>query len=141
MLLTVLLPNLGTAGGADYGQAAWRIGKAFVLLVPVLFLAWRIVPRLLARVEKRITAELSVLLVLTICLVAAAITEAVGLSLALGAFIGGLLLGSSDYAHSLAAKSFPIRDAFVALFFVTIGQGSLIREPAPVASLMRNTCR
>jgi CPA2 family monovalent cation:H+ antiporter-2 len=53
--------------------------------------------------------------------VIAAITEAVGLSLALGAFVGGLLLGSSDYAHKLAAKTLPIRDAFVALFFVTVG--------------------
>jgi CPA2 family monovalent cation:H+ antiporter-2 len=43
------------------------------------------------------------------------------LSLALGAFVGGLLLGSSHYAHALAAKTLPIRDAFVALFFVTIG--------------------
>ena len=51
----------------------------------------------------------------------AAITEAVGLSLALGAFVGGLLLGNSDYAHKLADKTLPIRDAFVALFFVTIG--------------------
>ncbi len=63
----------------------------------------------------------SLLLVLTVCLVVAAITEAIGLSLPLGAFVGGMLLGSSDYAHKLAAKTLPIRDAFVALFFVTIG--------------------
>jgi CPA2 family monovalent cation:H+ antiporter-2 len=61
------------------------------------------------------------LLALTICLVVAAITEALGLSLALGAFLGGLLLGSSEFAHALAAETRPLRDAFVALFFVTIG--------------------
>ena len=61
------------------------------------------------------------LLALTTCMVIAAFTEAVGLSLALGAFVGGLLLGSSHYAHKLAAQTIPIRDAFVALFFVTIG--------------------
>ncbi len=51
----------------------------------------------------------------------AAITEAIGLSLALGAFLAGLLLGSSEFAHKMAQQTLPIRDAFVALFFVTVG--------------------
>ena len=121
VLLTVLLPSLGSTHGADYGQALWKISKALLLLVPVVFAGWKIVPRLLARVEKTCNDEISLLLALTICLVVAAITETIGLSLALGAFVGGLLLGNSDYAHNLAAKTLPIRDAFVALFFVTIG--------------------
>jgi monovalent cation:H+ antiporter-2, CPA2 family len=72
-------------------------------------------------VEKACNDELSLLLALTTCLVVGAVTEAVGLSFALGAFVGGLLLGASDFAHKLAAKTLPIRDAFVAVFFVTIG--------------------
>ncbi len=121
VILTVLLPGLASSNGADYAQVLWKIGKALLLLVPVVFAGWKIVLRLLDRVEKTCNEEISLLFALTICLVIAAITEAVGLSLALGAFIGGLLLGSSDYAHKLAAKTLPIRDAFVALFFVTIG--------------------
>ena len=121
VILTVLLPGLGSSSGADYTQVLWKIGKALLLLVPVVVAGWKIVPRLLARVEKTCNDEISLLLALTICLVVAAITEAIGLSLALGAFVGGLLLGNSDYAHKLAAKTLPIRDAFVALFFVTIG--------------------
>ncbi len=121
VILTVLLPGIGSSGGADYGQVVWKIGKALLLLVPVVFAGWKIVPRLLSWVERTCNDEISLLLALTICLVTAAITEAVGLSLALGAFVGGLLLGSSNYAHKLAAKTLPIRDAFVALFFVTIG--------------------
>ena len=121
VLLTVLLPSLGSSHGADYGQALWKISKALLLLVPVVIAGWKIVPRLLARVEKTGNDEISLLLALTICLVVAAITETIGLSLALGAFVGGLLLGNSDYAHKLAAQTLPIRDAFVALFFVTIG--------------------
>jgi monovalent cation:H+ antiporter-2, CPA2 family len=121
IILTVLLPGLGSSKGADYTHVLWRISKALLLLVPVVFAGWKIVPRLLARVEKTCNDEISLLLALTICLVVAAITEAVGLSLALGAFVGGLLLGNSDYAHRLAAKTLPIRDAFVALFFVTVG--------------------
>jgi len=121
VILTVLLPSLGSSAGADYTQLLWRIGKAFLLLVPVVLAGWKIVPRLLARAEKTGNEEISLLLALTICLVVAAITEAVGLSLALGAFVGGLLLGSSGYAHKLASRTLPIRDAFVALFFVTVG--------------------
>jgi monovalent cation:H+ antiporter-2, CPA2 family len=121
VVLTVLLPGLASSTGADYTQVLWKIGKALLLLVPVVLAGWKIVPRLLARVEKTRNDEIALLLALTICLVIAAITEAVGLSLALGAFVGGLLLGGSHYAHTLAAKTLPIRDAFVALFFVTIG--------------------
>jgi CPA2 family monovalent cation:H+ antiporter-2 len=120
VMLTVLLPNFGS-GGAGYSGIFWIIGKAILLLAPVIFAGWKIMPRLLARVGGTCNDEIATLLALTICLVAAALTEAVGLSLALGAFIGGLLIGSSDFAHKLAAKTVPIRDAFVAVFFVTIG--------------------
>ncbi len=121
VILTVLLPGIGSSNGAGYAQVLWKIGKALLLLVPVVLAGWKIVPRILIRVEKACNDEISLLLALTICLVVAAITEAIGLSLALGAFVGGLLLGSSHYAHKLAAQTLPIRDTFVALFFVTIG--------------------
>jgi CPA2 family monovalent cation:H+ antiporter-2 len=121
VILTVLLPGFSSSGGGDSLQVLWRIAKALLLLIPVVFAGWKIVPRLLAQAEKTCNDEISLLLALTICLVVAALTEAVGLSLALGAFVGGLLLGSSACAHKPAAKTLPIRDAFVALFFVTIG--------------------
>jgi CPA2 family monovalent cation:H+ antiporter-2 len=121
VLLTVLLPGLAPSNDADYGQILWTIGKALLLLVPVVLAGWKIIPRLLYRAEKTGNDEIAILLALTICLVIAAITEMLGLSLALGAFVGGLLLGSSRYAHNLASKVFPIRDVFVALFFVTVG--------------------
>ena len=121
VILTVLLPTLGTAGGGHYSLVLWKIGKAILLLVPVVLIGWKVVPRLLVRVEKTCNDEISLLLALTICLVAAAVTEWIGLSLALGAFVGGMLLGSSDYVHKLAAHTLPLRDTFVALFFVTIG--------------------
>jgi CPA2 family monovalent cation:H+ antiporter-2 len=121
VILIVLLPSLGSSSGGGIGEVSWKIGKALLLLVPVVFAGWKIVPRLISRVEKINNEEISLLLTLTICLVIAAITEAVGLSLALGAFIAGLLFGSCSYAHKLAAQTFPIRDAFVALFFVTVG--------------------
>src|SRR5437016_11022601 len=121
VILTVLLPGLAASDGANYSQVACKITKALLLLVPVVLAGWKLVPRLLARIEKTCNDEISLLLALTICLAVAAITEAIGLSLALGAFLAGLLLGSSDFAHKLAKQTLPIRDAFVALFFVTVG--------------------
>jgi CPA2 family monovalent cation:H+ antiporter-2 len=121
VILTVLLPSLGATNGAHSTNVFWTVGKALLLLIPVVLAGWKIVPRLIGRVERACSDELSLLLALTVCLVVAAITEAVGLSFALGAFVGGLLLGSSDYAHRLAAKTLPIRDTFVALFFITVG--------------------
>jgi monovalent cation:H+ antiporter-2, CPA2 family len=109
VILTVVLPSLGSSNGADF------------LHVPVVLIGWKLVPRLLSYIEKICNDEISLLLALSICLVVAAITEAVGLSLALGAFVGGMLLGSSPYTHKLAAQTLPLRDVFVALFFVTIG--------------------
>jgi CPA2 family monovalent cation:H+ antiporter-2 len=49
------------------------------------------------------------------------VTQAIGLSLALGAFLAGLLVSASDYAHETLARLLPLRDVFVAFFFVTIG--------------------
>lgn len=121
VILTVLLPAISAGEQANFGQVAWRIGKALLLLVPVVLAGWKLVPRLMTRIEKTCNDEISLLLALTICLVIAAITEAIGLSLALGAFLAGLLLGSSQFAHKLASQTFSLRDAFVALFFVTIG--------------------
>jgi CPA2 family monovalent cation:H+ antiporter-2 len=121
VILTVLLPSFGASGDSNYLHVLWKITKAILLLVPVVLAGWKIVPRLLIRVEKTCNDEISLLMALTICLVVAAITEAVGLSLALGAFVGGMLLGSSRYTHKLSGQTMPIRDAFVALFFVTIG--------------------
>jgi monovalent cation:H+ antiporter-2, CPA2 family len=121
VILTVVLPSLGSSNGADFLHVFLKIGKALLLLVPVILVGWKLIPRLLSRIEKIYNDEISLLLALTICLVVAAITEEIGLSLALGAFVGGMLLGSSPYTHKLAAQTLPIRDVFVALFFVTIG--------------------
>jgi CPA2 family monovalent cation:H+ antiporter-2 len=66
---------------------------------------------------------------LAIKLGTAALTQAVGLSLALGAFLGGLLVSGSDYAHETLARLLSVRDAFVALFFVTVGA---LMNPAAV---------
>lgn len=120
VILTILLPSLNSNEGT-YAQVFWRTGRALLLLVPIVLAGWKLVPGLLRRVERTCNDEISLLLGLTICLVVAALTELIGLSLALGAFVAGLLLGNSDFVHKLEKQTLPLRDAFVALFFVTVG--------------------
>lgn len=97
------------------------LGKAALILVPIGFLAVYLVPRGLAWVARAENKELFLLVILAVCLGTAALTEAVGLSLALGAFAAGLIVSASDYAHRALDQMLPLRDAFVALFFVTVG--------------------
>ena len=120
VILTILLPSLNSSE-AGFLSIVWRICRALLLLVPILVAGWKFVPRLLSKVERACNDEISLLLALTICLVVAAVTEFIGLSLALGAFLAGLLLGSSSFVHKLEKQTLPLRDAFVAIFFVTIG--------------------
>jgi CPA2 family monovalent cation:H+ antiporter-2 len=65
--------------------------------------------------------ELALLVTLALGFATAALTQAVGLSLALGAFLAGVMISGSEQAHETLARVLPLRDAFVALFFVTIG--------------------
>jgi monovalent cation:H+ antiporter-2, CPA2 family len=121
IVLTVLLPGISSETGANYGDIAWKMAKAVLLLIPIVLAAWKLMPPLLARVQRTGNDEIALLLALTICLAIAALTEAVGLSLALGAFLGGMLLGSSEFVKKLERQTLPLRDAFVALFFATMG--------------------
>jgi CPA2 family monovalent cation:H+ antiporter-2 len=121
VILTVVLPSFSPNGGASLGEAAWKVSKAILLLVPIAVAAWKLFPPLLARVERTCNDEISLVLALTICLGIAALTEAVGLSLALGAFLAGLFLGNSPFTHKLAHQTQSLRDVFVAFFFVSVG--------------------
>src|SRR2546425_4820706 len=121
VVLIVLIPALGGLHGGDILALGKALATAAAILVPFFFLAGRILPRLLTLVAKTRNDELFLLVALAVALGAAAITQAAGLSLALGAFLAGLLINESDYAHETLARLLPLRDAFVALFFVTIG--------------------
>jgi CPA2 family monovalent cation:H+ antiporter-2 len=121
VILTILMPALVSLTGHHLLGVAWAIGKALLILAPIGFLAVYLVPRWLTRVARSQNKELFLLVILAICLGTAALTEAVGLSLALGAFAAGLIISASEYAHRALDQLLPLRDAFVALFFVTVG--------------------
>jgi len=121
VVLIVLIPAFGAMQGERVLAVAKALLTAAAILVPFFYLASRILPPILARIARTRNDELFLLVALAVGLGAAAVTQAAGLSLALGAFLAGLLINESDYAHEMLARLLSLRDAFVALFFVTIG--------------------
>jgi monovalent cation:H+ antiporter-2, CPA2 family len=119
--MTVVLPAFGGSGDGRFVKAAWTLGKAVLLLVPLVFLAIKVIPRILRRVKLTCNSELFLLVAITVCLGTAAIAEAVGFSVALGAFLAGLSISASADLHDAHTQLLPLRDAFVALFFVSLG--------------------
>jgi len=119
--MTVVLPALGGPGDDRFAKAAWTLGKALILLIPLVFLAIKVIPRLLRRVKLTCNPELLLLVAIAICLGTAALAQAAGLSVALGAFLAGLSISGLPDLHDAHTQLVPLRDAFVALFFVSLG--------------------
>ncbi|MBM4443290.1 MAG: cation:proton antiporter [Candidatus Rokubacteria bacterium] len=121
VVLIVLIPRLGALEPGRLVEVGQGFGLAAAILVPFFYMASRVMPAILTRVARMRSPELFILVALAVALGTAAVTQAVGLSLALGAFLAGLLISQSDYAHDALVRLLPLRDAFVALFFVTMG--------------------
>jgi len=121
VVLTILLPSLGDISRDRVLALGLAFGKALLILAPVTFVAYKVVPPLMQRVQRAANPEFFVLVALALGFLTAALTQAVGLSLALGAFLAGLLVSESSVAHETMNHLLPLRDAFVALFFVTMG--------------------
>ena len=140
VVLTVLLPVLGALEPGRLLALGNALLRAGVVLVPFFYLAAKVVPRVMARVAATRSDELFLLVALAIGLGTAAVTQAVGLSLALGAFLGGLLISESDFAHETLARLLPLRDVFVAFFFVTVGAlidpGNVLRNLPLLAAIV-----
>jgi monovalent cation:H+ antiporter-2, CPA2 family len=121
VILTVLLPSAVALSGERLAAVALDIGKSLALLIPIMFVTAMVAPRLMAWVARMGSEELYLLIALALGLAVAAMTQAVGLSLALGAFLAGVVISGSEEGHKTLNKLLSLRDAFVALFFVTIG--------------------
>ena len=131
--MTVVLPIIGGSGEGLFLKAVLTLGKALVLLIPLVFLAIKVIPRVLRRVKLMNSPELFLLIVIAVCLGTAALARAVGFSVALGAFLAGLSISGSEDLHEADTQIVPLRDAFVALFFVSLG--TLINPKVLFASL------
>jgi CPA2 family monovalent cation:H+ antiporter-2 len=123
--LIIFLPLLAGGAPAQIGAVGGALGRALIVLVPFFYLANRIVPKVLAPVARSGSAELFILVAMVIGIGTAALSSSLGLSLALGAFLGGLIISESEFTHEILSRILPMRDLFGALFFVSMG--TLIR--------------
>ncbi len=121
VVMTVLMSALGEFDSGRLLVIGKAFAKAMLILAPVGYLGAKVIPPILTHVARTQNHELFLLVTLAISLGTAAVTQMVGLSLALGAFLAGLIISASEYGHETLARLLSLRDAFVALFFVTIG--------------------
>ena len=138
----VLLPIAFGGDGSGLGGALLFTGlKVAALVAFTAFVGARLIPRVLDHVAGTHSRELFTLTVLVIALGIAVGSAAVfGVSMALGAFLAGLVVGRSDYSLRAASEALPLRDAFAVLFFVSVGMlldpAALLRSPALVGGAL-----
>jgi K+:H+ antiporter len=126
--LMIVLPELShPAGGLlRVGTAAVR---AALLLGAIVLFSTRVVPRLMAFVARWGSRELFFLSTITVAVGVGYVAYSLGLSMALGAFLAGLVVNESDYSHQALSDVVPLRDLFGMLFFVSVG---MLLNPALV---------
>src|SRR5436190_70803 len=110
----------GKAEGGIVGLLV-ALGKAALVVAGVVLAARTIVPRALKEILKTRSRELFLIAVILIGTLTALGTAAAGASLALGAFLAGLIISESDYGYQALAELMPFRDIFISLFFVAVG--------------------
>jgi CPA2 family monovalent cation:H+ antiporter-2 len=121
--MVLIVPLL--AGSADAGaagaQIGWALGKAALVVVATVVIARVVVPRVLAWVDASRSREVFVLAVIGLCIGTAWLTSLAGLSFALGAFLGGMVVADTEYGHRAMSDMLPLRDTFMSVFFVSLG--------------------
>jgi CPA2 family monovalent cation:H+ antiporter-2 len=119
--MIVLVPVLAGEVGASATDLVLRFGGSLAAIAGIIVVARRIAPSLFDRIARTRIRETFVLASLGICLALAWATHALGFSLALGAFVAGLLVSETEYSHQAIADVAPFRDLFASVFFISIG--------------------
>ncbi len=138
LAIVPLMLVIRTIGGTDSSAASilTTIGISFVVVVGLLLAGRYVVPWLLKHLARFDARELFTLAIMLFGLGAAVLTARFGLSLALGAFLAGLIISESDYGSQAMSDVLPFRDTFSGIFFISVGMlldaGVLIENPLPV---------
>ena len=122
--IVVIIPVLATTAlslGELSGALGIAIAKALLAFVLVFVIGRWVLRPLFQLITQQYSTELFTLTVLLVSLVAAWVTHAIGLSLAFGAFLAGMVLGETEFRHQVESTIRPFRDVLLGLFFVAIG--------------------
>ena len=134
VIILVLLPVMfGSSHANPWLDAGWTITKTAVFVAAMLFVGKKVMPWILVRTAYTRSRELFILAVVTLAL-GTALGAALffDVSLALGAFLAGVVIGESDVSHQVGAEVLPFREIFAAIFFVSVGM--LVNPAAVVAN-------
>lgn len=120
VVMVLIVPILSHDGGSMV-EVLKVMGEALLLIAFVLFAARKIVPWILEQVAHTRRPEMFLLTVVAICFGTAAASSLAGISLALGAFLAGLVVSESRYSTQAISEILPLRTVFNAVFFVSVG--------------------
>ncbi len=119
--MMLLTPILASSNEDSLLTVLLTLGTSVMVVGFIVAATWYLVPKLLEVIVRSRSRELFLLTIIVLCLGIAWLTSLGGLSLALGAFIAGLVISESEYSHQAMAEVLPFRDSFNSLFFVSIG--------------------
>lgn len=130
----VVIPVLGVAVGAEVLAAAlgWAIAKAVLAFAMVFFVGKWLLRPLFHFVAQKRSPEVFTLAVLLVALLAAWSTSQLGLSLAFGAFLAGMMLGDTEFRHQVESSIRPFRDVLLGMFFIGIG---MLIDPSSIPAI------
>ena len=116
-----ILAQTTSSSNENMTTLAFAIFKAGIFTLLIFVGSTKVVPHFLLHFARSNTRELFPLTILVVCLSVALLSQSLGLSLALGAFLGGIMLSQSTYAHQALHDVIPLRDIFSTVFFVSVG--------------------
>ena len=119
--MMLLVPILGRAERFSVALIGWTLIQGVLVLLLIVVAARTVLPRLLRQVAFLRNREIFILFIILICTGTAWLTSEAGLSLALGAFIAGLVISESEFSPQIIADILPLRDSFGGIFFISIG--------------------
>jgi CPA2 family monovalent cation:H+ antiporter-2 len=119
--MMILIPLLGGQKATSPLSIATTIGTAVIAILVIILASRKLVPFLLKHIVALRSPEVFILTVVLVCLGTSWLASHFGISLALGAFIAGMVLSESEYSHQIVVDILPFRDIFNSLFFISIG--------------------
>jgi CPA2 family monovalent cation:H+ antiporter-2 len=119
--MMLLVPVLSGREGSSFTNIAIKLGTALAVIAGIILAARFVVPFLLHHVVRLRSQEVFIIFVALLSLGTAWLTSRFGLSMALGAFIAGIVLAESEYSHQIVSDVMPFRDIFNSVFFISIG--------------------
>lgn len=121
ILLLAILATVSSRGAVSLGELAWAGGRLLAFLASLVVFGMLLVPRLIRAAVRLDRPETTLVASVGICFASALLAQTFGYSVALGAFIGGGLVAESGVAEDVERLVQPLRDAFAAMFFVSVG--------------------